>query len=141
MTHRDPADVVGSACSLVYHVRKLYSDDVDPVAVGEQLLRTFDLMIERAVAYEEEHGSNSIHHVQYRDLTADPIETVRAIYSRFEEPFTPEAEAAMKAFLAENPKGKHGKHEYSLADYGLTPEGIHDRFGKYIDWANIPVRR
>ena len=141
MTHRDPADVVGSACSLVYHVRKLYSDDVDPVAVGEQLLRTFDLMIERAVAYEEEHGSNTIHHVQYRDLTADPIETVRAIYSRFEEPFTPAAEAAMKAFLAESPKGKHGKHEYSLADYGLTREAIHDRFGKYIDWANIPVRR
>lgn len=141
MTHRDPADVVGSACSLVYHVRKLYSDDVDPVAVGEQLLRTFDLMVERAIAYEQERGSGSIHHVQYRDLTTDPIEAVRAIYSRFEEPFTADAETAMKVLLADSPKGKHGKHEYSLEDYGLTREGIYDRFDAYIAWAKIPVRR
>ena len=66
MTHRDPADVVGSACSLCYHVRKLYSDDVDPIAVGNMLLETFDQMIARLIAFEDAGGK--VHHMQYGAL-------------------------------------------------------------------------
>ncbi len=35
MTHRDPADVVGSVCSLIKDVRPIYSDDVDLKGIGE----------------------------------------------------------------------------------------------------------
>ena len=38
----------------------------------------------------------------------DPIGEMRKLYARFDEPFTPAAESAMKALLASNPKGKHG---------------------------------
>ena len=47
MTHRDPSDVVASACSLVHAVRKMFSDEVDPLACSATLLRTFDAMIAR----------------------------------------------------------------------------------------------
>jgi len=138
MTHRDPADVVGSACSLCYHVRKIYSDEVNPVAVGRMLLETFDQMIARVIAYEEKGGT--VHHIQYAGLMADPLGEMRRLYQRFDEPFTPEAEAAMQATLAANPKGKHGKHEYALEDYGLTREGIHARFRDYTERFAIPTK-
>jgi hypothetical protein len=138
MTHRDPADVVGSACSLCYHVRKLYSDDVDPVAVGRMLLETFDAMIERLIAHEETGGV--VHHIQYQALMADPIGEMRKLYARFDEPFTPEAGAAMQATLDANPKGKHGKHEYSLEDYGLSREGIHAHFKDYTNRFGIATK-
>jgi hypothetical protein len=34
--------------------------------------------------------------------------------------------------VAANPKGKHGRHEYALAEYGLTEEQVRARFAPYI---------
>jgi Sulfotransferase family len=138
MTHRDPADVVGSACSLCYHVRVMYSDDVDPKAVGAMLLETFDTMIERLIAHEENGGV--VHHIQYGDLMKDPLGEMRKLYARYDEPFTRDTEAAMQATLDANPKGKHGKHEYRLEDYGLTREGIHAHFRDYTERFGIPTK-
>ena len=141
MTHRDPADVVGSACSLVHAVRKLYSDDVDPKAVAEVSLRTFDAMIARTIAYEEKHGAGAIHHIQYKALTADPIGEMRKLYARFDEPLSDEAVTAMQAMLNAKPKDKFGKHEYRLEDYGLTRGEVLEHFAGYIERYGIAVRR
>ena len=140
MTHRDPADVVGSCCSLIKYTRQIYSDDIDLKGIGESFMDTFSIMIERALAYKEKHGWDSIYDVQYADTVSDPLGTVRGIYEHFGEPLTPEAEAAMQAYMADNPKGKHGKHSYSLEEYGLTRAGVHERFKDYIERFEIPVR-
>ena len=140
MTHRDPADVVASACSLSYAVRKLYSDDVDPKAVAASKLKTFDAMIERVTAYEAKHGAGSVHHIQYRDLTTDPIGEMRKLYANFDEPLSDAAVAAMQAMLDANPQGKHGKHEYRLEDYGLTRDSVYAHFADYIDRFGIAVK-
>ena len=34
-----------------------------------------------------------------------------------------------KAWLDENQPGKHGKHEYDIADYGIEQSEIDDLFG------------
>lgn len=140
MTHRDPADVVASACSLVYAVRKLYSDDVDPKAVADVSLRTFDAMIARVIAYEAKHGAGSIHHIQYNDLTARPIAEMERLYANFGETLSGDARTAMQAMLDANPKGKHGKHDYKLEDYGLTRELVYAHFAAYIDRFGIAVK-
>lgn len=140
MTHRDPVDVVASCCSLIKHVRRIYSDDVDLHAIGETFIDTFLTMIERALAYKERHGWDSIHDVQYADMVRDPIGEVRKIYDHFDEPFTAEAEKAMVQYIADNPQGKHGKHEYSLEEYGLTREGVRETFRDYVERFNIPVK-
>jgi Sulfotransferase family len=140
MTHRDPADVVGSACSLIYQVRKMFSDDVDPKACGEVLLKTFDLMIARQQGYRDKHGQDSIYDIQYADQVGDPIGTMKRLYARFDEPLTVEAEAEMQRTLDANPQGKHGKHSYDLADYGLTRAGIHAHFKEYTEQFNIPCK-
>jgi Sulfotransferase family len=140
MTHRDPADVVASACSLSFAVRKLFSDDVDPLAVAESKLRTFDAMIERVIAFEEKHGAGAIHHIQYRDLTSNPMGEMDRLYANFGEELTDEARTAMQAMLDANPQGKHGKHVYALEDYGLTREGVYAHFAGYIERFGIKVK-
>ncbi|GAB7551630.1 sulfotransferase [Novosphingobium sp. 11B] len=140
MTHRDPVEVLGSACSLVKEVRRMYSDQVDLRAIGENLLETFDLMIARSNAFRAKHGHDAIFDVQYRDLVRDPLATAQGIYERFDEPFTPQARAAMEAYLVANPKGKHGKHEYDLAEFGLSREGVREHFRDYIEQYGIAVR-
>ena len=140
MTHRDPAEVVGSICSLIKHVRAIYSDSVDLKGIGETFMDTFQIMIDRADAFKAKHGVDAIHDIQYAEVMRDPIGTVRGIYARFDEPLTPEADAAMQAYLADNQKGKHGKHSYDLAEYGLTRDGVHERFKSYIERYDIPVK-
>lgn len=140
MTHRDPAEVVGSACSLIKYVRAIYSDDVDLKGIGETFMDTFEVMIARAQAFKAKHGAGSIYDVQYADTVRDPLGVVRGIYDHFGEPLTGEAEAAMQGYLAANPKGKHGSHSYDLAEYGLSKEGVRERFKGYIADYDIPVR-
>ena len=140
MTHRDPADVVGSICSLIKHVRRIYSNDVDLMAIGRDFMETFEVMIERTIAFKDKHGENSILDVQYRDTTSDPLGVVEGIYAHFNEPLTDAARGAMHTYMDANPKGKHGKHEYDLAEYGLDRAGVHQRFAGYIDRFGIPVK-
>jgi hypothetical protein len=140
MTHRDPADVVGSACSLIKHVRALFSDRVDTGYIGESMVDTFEEMIRRALAYKERHGWDSIYDIQYAVLLADPVAEIRKIYQRFDEPWTDAAETAMNSYMADNAQGKHGEHVYSLEEFGLDRETVHERFADYIRAFDIPLR-
>jgi hypothetical protein len=140
MTHRDPAEVVASACSLIKAVRPMYSDKMDLGYIAETMIDTFDKMIERALAYKERHGWDSIYDLQYVDVMRDPIGALKKVYDHFDEPMTAEAEQAMTAFLGRNPKGKHGKHDYSLEEFGLTKEGVRAHFRDYCERFQIPLK-
>ncbi len=140
MTHRDPAEVVGSACSLIKYVRAIYSDAVDLKGIGASFMDTFAVMIDRANAFKAKHGAGAIHDVQYAETVRDPLGVVRGVYAHFGEPLTLEAEAAMQAYLANNPKGKHGSHSYDLAEFGLSKDAVHERFKDYIEDYDIPVK-
>lgn len=140
MTHRDPVDVVGSACSLLRLVRPMFSDKVDMNEIAAKLLDTFDLMIERQNAYRDQHGEHAIHDIQYDQQMHDPIGTMRKVYARFDEPFTAQIEAAMQKTLSANPKGRFGKHEYSLSEFGLTADGVRKHFKDYCERFSIPTK-
>jgi hypothetical protein len=46
--------------------------------------------------------------------------------------FTPQAEASMNAWLTDNPQDKFGKHEYKLAQFGLTADKVRALFERYL---------
>lgn len=140
MTHRDPADVLASTGSLIQFVRQIYSDDVDPHRIGRDFMETFRIMIDRQQAFRDARGPNAILDVHYAQVMRDPIGEVRKIYEHFDEELTPAAEAAMHAYMADNPHGKHGKHSYALETYGLTREAVHEEFRDYIEAYDIQTR-
>jgi hypothetical protein len=118
----------------------MFSDNVDFKAIGANMLSTFDKMIERTIAYKEKNGWDSIYDMQYADVVRDPIGEVKKVYAHFDEPVTTAAEAAMNAFIQNNPQGKHGSHQYALEDYGLTKEQIRAHYKDYTDRFSIPVK-
>ena len=62
MTHRDPVEVVGSACSLIRHVRPMFSDHVDLERIAwtdAEHIRQDDRAA--TLAFLDRRGPDSIH--------------------------------------------------------------------------------
>jgi hypothetical protein len=47
--------------------------------------------------------------------------------------FTPDVEAAMRAFMEEHPRGRHGGVRYDLATFGLDAGELRHRFAFYTE--------
>jgi hypothetical protein len=133
MTHRDPLEVVASLASLHTTLRSTFSDTVDPLAVGQEATGRWADGMARALAVRDSGRVPSGHFadVRYPDLMRDPIGTVRQLYRHFDLPWRPGFEERMRRFLAENPKDKHGRHSYSLAEFGLDADEERARYRAY----------
>jgi hypothetical protein len=130
-THRTPREVVGSFCSMIAHGRGVFSDHVDPLAIGRAWLRKGKRMVERAMEARERIGEASFVDVRYADLVKDPFAVVRHVEERAGLPFTPTAEAQMKDGMEREKKDRHGKHRYALADFGLDDAAVDAAFAPY----------
>jgi hypothetical protein len=64
-------------------------------------------------------------------LVHDPVTTVQRIYSHFGLAFDDKHASRIREFVSRNPRQKHGKHRYSLAQFGLDQEQEMERFGAY----------
>ena len=135
MTHRDPAKVVPSAASLISSVRSLYSDFEDPVRSGKEQLdfwkMSFDRFMEERTQLNREDQIIDIH---FNDFVSDQMACVDTIYQYFGWSLDDTSRSRMQSFLASNPKGKHGSHEYSLEDFNLSQEEITKEFKDYYSF-------
>ena len=61
------------------------------------------------------------------------LAAVRRIYRHFDLPLSDAAERAMRQYLASEPKDGHGRHVYSLADFGLDAERERERNRAYLE--------
>ena len=139
ITHRDPNEVVPSTCKLMemgtyFHYE---GNTLDRRWIGECSERMSQTMCDRLMEYREKHGHDSFFDVRYPDLVADPIKMVRDIYQKAGHKITDAFEANMAQYMKENPQGKHGRNNYNLELYGLTQEGMNQKFGKYKTTYNI----
>jgi hypothetical protein len=84
------------------------------------------------MAARDRHDSAHFYDVAFDDLSRDPVGTVAAIYRHFGLPWTDEVHAAV---AAEDAAGRSGvrapSHRYALADFGLRPEEVDERFAAY----------
>lgn len=131
-THRDPLTAMGSFCSIISLAHMGFMGRVDAEWLGENC--TFQAMehANRLMDARDRLGEDSMADVHYSELISDPIGTMRALYAALGDEFTTEAEAAMQAWLDENPQGKFGKHEYKLEQYGLSVEQLAPKFERYL---------
>ncbi|RLD32899.1 MAG: hypothetical protein DRI83_10175 [Bacteroidetes bacterium] len=135
MTHRGPSDIVSSTASLISSVRTLYSDREDPNVTGQEQAmlwsKYFDRFIESRKALGKE---DQIIDLKFEDFVVDQLGTIRKIYERFGWDLSEEAVKNFEGFLAENPREKHGKHEYSLDNFGLKEDEVNRQFSRYLEF-------
>lgn len=130
-THRDPAAVLPSLCSLCEILRGTASDAVDKPTIGAHWHARLKAIFEQATAVRSTAAEGQILDIQYADLVTDPIATVQQIYAHHGYEFTEPFEVAMRQWLAANRQHKHGAHRYTLEEYGLSEEQVHEDFSEY----------
>jgi len=109
-----------------------YMGRIDYQWLGENCSYQTVEHLERAMDARDRLGEHRMVDVHYADMTRDPIASMRKLYAALGDEFTPGVEAAMQAWLDDNPQGKFGKHEYKLDQYGLSVEGLTPRFARYL---------
>ncbi len=130
--HRDPVTVMASICRLIEVLRSTAFAEQDRAALGEELLHLWHDGQARMMAYRAAHPDLPIHDLRYRDLAADPVAAVRGVYDFAGMAFTAASDVGVRGWLADNPAGKHGRHVYALADYGLTEDRVREVYADYI---------
>jgi len=131
-THRDPARVLPSICSLVAGWRGLYEGTVDRQAIGAWQLDMWSGMVQSAMTARAASPAAQFYDFSFQELVADPIVAIKRMYDYFGLEFTSEAQRRMHAWHTENPQGKHGGHHYAAADFGLSDGAIGARFASYM---------
>jgi hypothetical protein len=99
------------------------------------------LMVDRMREFRERRGDAGFYDLHFHEFVRDPVRGVRDIYAHFGEELSPEAEVAMRTHLDRNPRGKHGRHSYSLEDFGLRREAVRERFAAYVERFGICEER
>ncbi len=140
-THRDPVQVLASNCSLSAMLRTGTSANADPHQVGRDMLELVRQHVDGLVAFdiaEEKLGSNRFVHIDYYGLADAPETVMPQVFERADLEWTDDVEARVRTWREQNPKGKRGKHEYRLDDYGLQRDAVEEVFRDYIERFDIP---
>lgn len=128
--HRDPVQVAASSTMMMADIMAGIVGPIDLAQEARQHVTRVRASIANTMANPLVHDPR-IHHVRYRDFVVDPVETLRHYYQFAGRDLRPEAEAAMRRYLAENRPDRHGKFAYSaqlLVDAGYDLEELHDEF-------------
>lgn len=131
-SHRDPAKVLASVCSLIHYVRSWSSDRDDARELGAEQLDAWAEAVRRAMDFRARTGDERFVDVSFADLQTDSVATVENAYERLGLEFSAGARARVGAWAEDHRPGSRGEHVYELADYGLTPDGVRERFGDYL---------
>jgi hypothetical protein len=131
-THRDPVQACISANSIFYSTWSMVTREIDVPKMAETLITTLERMVAVSLTFRETNP-HVIYDVYYDQLVADPVDTVRGIYDHYGLAWSGDYEEKLKGYVRDNPQGKHGKHNYSPEDFGLTDIAIARRFAEYSE--------
>lgn len=131
--HRHPRECLASFAKFVSALWSLRLAELDPASTGELILDWEKTSLDRYMKTRDRLGlDNRIFDVQYEQIRSNPMPVFREIYRCAGHTLSTEAERGMMQWENENEQGKHGKHVYSLEEFGLSDQKINEAFGEYI---------
>ncbi len=140
--HRQPLPVVASINSMNREVMRMYAGDTGHLSqadIGRAVMEWYALSLERGLEARARHPADRFMDCSQAEIAASPMEVIERIYGSFGLDLQPESRAAMQAYVDDNPKGKHGRHVYDLASFGLTESDVQRRFAFYLNDDRWPI--
>lgn len=133
-THRDPATVFGSSCSMIeamrrMHLRRSAFDTEGLHRLGSTWLSLLAEGVDRARTARAALPGDAVVDVAYHRLMQDPAAEMQALYHRLGMRWNPEDAARVDQHFHNRPA--HRPHEYSALRYLDSLDQIDEAFGDY----------
>ena len=137
--HRDPLKVLPSVAQLTEVLRAPFTTRIDRGEIGRQVTRDWVFGAERMVEASRDRlfPEAQVLHLQYRELVAQPLETIELLYDRFGLTLGSAASERIEHRIVAKPKGGYGHNVYSFAKHGLVPDELRQRFRDYTNFFEI----
>jgi hypothetical protein len=135
ITHRDPAAVVPSTCSVILSARqrRVPGSWPDLATFGLETLDYLAVMMRRGIDGRQVLGKNRFLDVPQRQVGADPVGTVEQIYAFAGLELRDEVRRAIEEWAPDNQPGSRGAHGNQAEDFGLTADRIRGAFAGYLE--------
>lgn len=130
-SHRDPAKVIGSVCSLMSYCRSWSSDHDDTGTIGNEQLNIWTTAITRALAFRDRMGDSRFADMSITEIQTNPLGAIERAYAKLGIPFEERSRAAIQHWAETHKHGTHGTHVSHLEDFGLNADQVRAEFGDY----------
>ncbi|MEJ6010007.1 sulfotransferase [Novosphingobium aquae] len=131
-THRDPFTATGSLMSVISLSHMGHLGKIDAEWLGKDYPWQAAEHANRIMDFRDKFGEDKIIDVHYADMVSDPVGTTKKVYAALGDEWTSAAEAGVQQWVNDNPQDKFGRHEYKLAQYGVTKESLEPLFERYL---------
>lgn len=131
-THRDPFTATGSLMSVISLSHMGHLGRIDTEWLGSDYPWQAAEHANRIMDFRDKFGEDRVIDVHYADLVNDPVGETKKLYAKLGDEWTAEAEAGIQQWVDDNPQDKFGRHEYKLAQYGVTKESLEPMFERYL---------
>ncbi len=140
--HRNIEEVVPSACSMNILTTNTWGPPDDKY--GQRIIRELKEYSSKVMDFMKKFDNNPelrnpMYIVDYGEIIRDPMGVVQDIYNHFNHELSKTSEENMQKYLKNNPINKHGKHHYSLEEYGLNKVDIVEEFKEYTDYMESKI--
>jgi hypothetical protein len=143
--HRNPIDAVASVSSLVTILRRVFSDAVDPIQIGQDAMVYWSDALKTFLRARDTLPSDRVCDLYYDDVRRDPIGVAKRVYEHFGWQLQSEVEQKMRATLKEQNSRNNGVHRYNATYFQLKgTNGFADyceRFGFEVSQPRRPTER
>ncbi|MET9629772.1 sulfotransferase [Lentzea sp. NPDC006480] len=132
MTHRSPVNAVPSYASMVRAMSAQYSENIDPVRIGQYWSRRFAMTLNDFATARSARPDRFVD-VRFADTVSKPLEVARQVLDELGLPAGPADDAAFEAYLTRNRTERHGSHSYTPTDFGLSEDQLERDFAFYSE--------
>jgi len=132
--HRDPLSVVSSCARLAEHLRRPFTNHLDPKQVGHQV----SARLRQAAGHMMDAAGHlpRILHLHYGQVVVQPIAAVRTLYRHCGFELSAAAERRMTRFLARPHRRSVRTQDFSR--FGLDAGNLRDGFAPYVQHFAVP---
>jgi hypothetical protein len=131
-THRDPATVMASWCSLVETVRLMHVRSVDPRQISREWTHIWSAATDRALAVRSSSDPAQFQDVTFQALTDSPLATAETVLRAAGCPLGPAFRARAHAALHGQASKRAHRHAYAPDHFGLEGAAVRACFAGYL---------
>jgi Sulfotransferase family len=129
--HREPSHVIASLCNLAAAIQPVMVRNLSSRLLGEQITKLLGSWSNRIFSTRSSLSEDRICDINYSNLIADPISTVRHIHTYFKTPICPEFLDRLAIQSGPRASSGHRSVGHDFARFGLNTNEINRLFEPY----------